>query len=182
MPNVRNVLLARFNLQLFFAWMTIYIPLYLSTKIGFSWEIIGSIIAVGLLAYVICEWPIGILADKWCGEKEMMALGFLIIAVILGIISFIDNNVLTWMIVFFISRVGASLIVTTTESHFFKHTKAGDSNVISFFRLLGPLSTLVGSLLGALALFYLPFNFIFIALGVMMIPGFLFALAIKDTK
>ncbi len=62
--DVRNVLLSHFSFQLFLVWMTIYIPLYLLTEIRFSWDTIGSIIAVGFLAYVICEWPIGILADK----------------------------------------------------------------------------------------------------------------------
>ena len=181
-PDIRNVLLARLSLQLFFAWMIIYIPLYLLNEIGFSLATVGSIISVGLLAYVICEWPIGVLADKKWGEKEMMILGFLIIIISLVLISFIGANVLTWMIVFFFSRVGASLVASTTESYFFKHMKGGNADTIGFFRLSGPLSRLIGSLLGGLSLIYLPFNFIFIVLGITMIPAIFFAQALKDTK
>ena len=86
------------------------------------------------------------------------------------------------MVLFFISRVGAALVESTTESYFFKHMQGGDAGIISFFRLLRPLSILIGSLLGALALFYLPFNYIFVVLGLLMIPGIFFTLALKDTK
>ena len=43
-PNIRNVFIAHFLLQLFFTWMVIYIPLYLATQMGFSWTTIGSIL------------------------------------------------------------------------------------------------------------------------------------------
>ena len=162
--------------------MTIYIPLYLVTEIGFSWDTIGSIIAVGLLAYVICEWPVGILADKWWGEKEMMAVGFFILAITSVSISFAGTSIAVWMTLFFISRIGAALVESTTESYFFKHMKGDNAGIISFFRLLSPLSNLGGSLLGALALFYLPFNYIFVVLGLLMVPGIFFTLVLKDTK
>ena len=86
------------------------------------------------------------------------------------------------MVLLFISRVGASLVESTTESYFFKHMKGGDAGITSFFRLIRPLSLLAASLLGTLALFYLPFNYIFVVLGLLMIPGIFFALALKDTK
>jgi len=181
--DIRNVFLAHFVLQVFFSWMVIYFPLYLATHIGFTWDIIGSIIAVGLFAYVVCEYPVGILADKYIGEKEMMAAGFLILAVSVSWISFMATApVLAWMILMFISRVGASLVEATTESYFFKHTKGTDANIMSFFRLTRPLAMLVGALAGSVTLLYLPFELMFIVLGFMMIPGIFFTIALKDTK
>ena len=181
--DLRNVFLAHFTLQLFFSWMVIYVPLYLATEIGFTWEQIGSIIAVGLFAYVLFEYPIGILADKYIGEKEMMAVGFVILAVTSSWISFMAAApVLSWMILLFISRIGASLVEATTESYFFKHTKGSDANIMSFFRLTRPLAMLVGALLGSATLLYLPFELMFVVLGFMMIPGIFFTLALKDTK
>lgn len=181
--DVRNVFLAHFTLQIFFSWMVIYFPLYLATEIGFTWDIIGTIIAVGLFAYVLVEYPTGLIADKFLGEKEMMAAGFLILAISTFWISFITTApVIAWMVLMFISRIGASLVEATTESYFFKHTKGTDANIMSFFRLTRPLAMVVGALLGSVALLYLPFQLIFIVLGFMMIPGIFFTASLKDTK
>lgn len=181
--DIRNVFLAHFTLQIFFSWMVIYFPLYLATQIGYTWDIIGAIIAVGLFAYVLTEYPVGIIADKWLGEKEMMACGFLILAVSASWISFMATApVIAWMILMFISRTGASLVEATTESYFFKHTKGTDANIMSFFRLTRPLAMLIGALAGSVALLYLPFELIFIVLGFMMVPGIFFTMALTDTK
>jgi len=48
----------------------LFTPLYLATEIGLPWTDIGVIIAVGLFAYVLFEYPIGFIADKWIGEKK----------------------------------------------------------------------------------------------------------------
>lgn len=181
--NLRNVFFAHFMLQLFFSWTIIYIPLYLATEIGFSWGAIGSIIGVGLLSYAIFEYPIGILADKKFGEKEMMALGFLVLGVTVSWISFMAGaSVLAWMILMFINRGGASLVEVTTESYFFKHTNGSDADVISFFRLTRPLAIVAGSLIGSAALLYLPFNLIFIVLGFLMALSIFFVIPLEDTK
>lgn len=182
-PDLRFVFLAHFILQIFFSWMIIYFPLYLATEVGLSWGSIGSIIAFGLFAYVIVEYPAGILADRYLGEKEMMAVGFVIVAITSSWISFmIGVPVLSWMFLMFISRIGASLVEVTTESYFFKHTKGSDANIISFFRLTRPLATILGSLLGSVALLFLPFQLIFVVLGLAMVPGAFFASRLHDTK
>jgi MFS family permease len=181
--DIRNVFFAHFLLQLFFVWTVIYMPLYLASYIGFDWEEIGLILFVGLMAYVIFEYPIGIIADKWLGEKEMMAVGFVIIGVAVSWFAFIDSaSIGLWMFAMFMTRVGAILVETTTESYFFKHTKGTDSNIISFFRITRPLSFVVGALFGSLALLYFPFSFLFILIGFLMIPGLFFTMALMDTK
>lgn len=181
--DIRSVFLAHLNLQVFFAWTIIYIPLYMATKIGFSWEQIGTILAVGLMAYVIFEWPIGYIADKYIGEKEMMALGFIILAITSGCITIMTNSsILYWMILMFVSRIGASLVEATTESYFFKHIDGSEANIMSFFRLARPLGMIIGSLLGSVSLLYFEFEFIFVILGLLMLPGIYFTSQLTDTK
>jgi len=181
--DIRNVMFSHLLLQMFFAWAIIYIPLYMATEIGFNWEQIGYITAIGLLAYVILEWPIGLVGDKWIGEKEIMAMGFLVLAISSSWLAFMNEaDLLAWMILIFVTRVGASMVEATTESYFFKHTDASDANTIGFFRLLRPLANLFGALLGSVALLYLPFNLTFIVLGFMMLPGLYFSAALVDTK
>lgn len=181
--NLRNVFCAHFMLQFFFAWTVIYMPLYLATEIGYSWEVIGSIIGVGLLAYAIFEYPIGLLADRRYGEKEMMALGFAVLAITASWISFMASaSVVAWMLLMFLNRFGASLVEVTTESYFFKHTRGSDANIISFFRLTRPLALLFGSLTGSAALLFLPFNLIFIVLGFLMALSIFFVIPLVDTR
>lgn len=181
--NIRFALLSQFLLQLCFSWLVIYVPLYLSTVIGLSWSEIGLAIAVGTLAYVLLEFPVGYIADKYIGEKEMMMLGFLILTLSFGALSFTTDNILiTWMALMFIIRVGASLVETTTESYFFKHTKGTDTNFLTFFRISRPLGIISGGLLGSLSLLFLSFQYIFIIMAVVLLFGIYCALKIEDTK
>lgn len=181
--NIRNVFLCHFILQMFFVTMVVYTPLYLTGNIGLSWTQFGIVMFFAQLAYVIFEYPIGLIADRYIGEKEMMGFGFLIIAIATSWMAFIVTpSVIAWSIVMFLTRVGASFVEVTTESYFFKQTKSSDAQVISFFRITRPLSYVVGALLASLALLYLPFNLLFIFTASLMVPALFLTLDLKDTK
>ncbi|MCF7815815.1 MAG: MFS transporter [Candidatus Pacebacteria bacterium] len=181
--DIRNVLFSHFFLQLFFVWMVIYTPIYLATNIGFNWREISIILFVGLSAYIFLEYFIGVIADKYIGEKEMMAFGFAVIAVSTSWFIFLDNSsVIVWAIVMFMTRAGASFVEATTESYFFKHTAGKDINVIGLFRMTRPLSYVIGPVLGTAILYFLPFNILFLFIGLLMIPGLFFAMALHDTR
>lgn len=182
--DVRNVCFAHLLLQMFFAWMIIYVPLYLVTELGHTWEAVGSILAVAMSAYVLIEYPTGVIADRYWGEQELMALGFLILAVSSSWIGFMTASatVTAWMIVMFVSRVGAALVETTTESYFFKHTKGSDADLLNVFRLLRPIANVLGALIGSLCLAFFPFSFIFFILSILMVPGLFFTMRLTDTK
>lgn len=181
--NIRFVFLAHLLLQIFFAFMVIYAPLYLATQIGLSWSAIGIILCLGQLAYVFFEYPIGFAADLYIGEREMMATGFVILAITTAALAAIaSTSIVPWAIAMFMTRTGASLIEVTTESYFFKHTRSSDVQVISFFRVTRPLSVIMGSLLASLSLLYLPFSMVFVVCGLFMLPGIVFAYSIVDTK
>jgi MFS family permease len=181
--DLRNVFCAHFLLQFFFTWMVIYTPLYLYSVIGFDWEEIGGILFVGLMAYVLLEYFIGLIADKYIGEKEMMAFGFAVTAVATSWFIFLDNSSIgVWMFAMFMTRVGASFIEATTESYFFKHTNGTNTDVIGLFRITRPLSYVIGATLGGLSLHFLDFEALFIILGLLMVPGMFFAIALNDTR
>ena len=182
--NIRSVFLTNFTLQMFFALMVVYSPLYLTRDIGLSWTDFGVIMLFAQMAYVVLEYPIGIIADKHIGEKEMMGFGFLIMIISTSWMSFITtSDIVVWSLVMFFSRVGASFVEVTTESYFFKQTKSSDAQVISFFRLTRPLSYIAGALLASLSLLYLPsFNLLFIVFAIAMIPALFFTLDIVDSK
>lgn len=181
--DLRSVFVCHFLLQLFFAWMVIYVPLYLASAIGFSWDEIGLVLFAGLFAYVILEYPIGVVADRWIGEKEMMTAGFIILAVSTAYMAFLKVPILLpWMVTMFMTRVGASFVEVTTESYFFKQTKDADAGIIGFFRACRPIAFLLASLLGSVLLIYTPFAYLFAIFGLLMLPGAVFSLLLKDTR
>lgn len=181
--DIRNVFCSAVLLQIFFVWLVIYTPLYMNEYMGLSWDVIGTMLFVGLLAYVFLEWPIGIAADRWFGEKEMMALGFLIIAVGTSWIAFLKpTDIAFWFVTMFLVRIGGSFVEATTESYFFKHTEGKDATFVSLYRITRPLSYIIAPIIGSVALLLLPFNLTFVVLALLMVPGLFFAMALNDTK
>jgi MFS family permease len=182
-PALRTGFLTHLTLQMFFAWTIIYMPLYLATEIGLNWDKIGLILGFGLMAYVFFEWPIGWLADNHWGEKEMMAGGFLLLALTLAAMAYLTStSIWPWIALMFVNRIGAALIEVTTESYFFKHTKGTDANLISFFRLTRPLGLVLGSLVGSAALLFLPFNLIFVVFAFALLPAMFLTTTLHDTR
>lgn len=181
--NVRTVMMTQFLLQFFYIWAIIYIPLYLATVVKFNWTEISTILAAGLLAFVLFEYPIGRLADTKYGEKEMMILGFFILAMASTSLSYMATaGMVAWMCLMFFSRIGASLVEVTTESYFFKQVSGEEANLISLFRLMRPLGNLIGSLVGTISLLFLPINLIFIVLGFIMASGMIITTRLTDTR
>jgi MFS family permease len=163
--------------------MTIYTPLYLAHVAGFSWHEIGLILFVALSAYVLFEYPIGIIADRYIGEKEMMIFGFVLLIASSSWLAVLPGSpIYVWMIALFLTRTGASFVEATSESYFFKHTQSMDVHKISLFRMTRPLSSVIAAVVGSIALLYMEFNMLFILLGLLLIPGLFFSFLIKDTR
>jgi MFS family permease len=181
-PDLKRSTTVRFILELFFTIMIIFTPVYLSEIMGFSWQIIGSILAVALLPFVFLSWPIGELADRWCGEKEFMTTGLFIMGTMLLVIPFLGPSIPLWMLVLFISRVGASLVETTTDVYFFKHVDKRDVGLISIFRLTRGTSIILGSVIGAVSMALFSFEKIFFILAVIVFLGLKETIYLKDTR
>jgi MFS family permease len=183
--NLRNILSASFLLSFFYSWMVIYTPLYLHKDIGFSWEEIGIIFFVMLLPFVIVQFPLGRLADKKWGEKEILSVGFITLAISTGVIFFIDSSgIILWAVILFITRLGASAIEIMCDTYFFKKVSGLEANIISFYRMAGPAGYVIGPLLATLILSLVSgdIRFLFLILGVIMLFGLKFSLSLKDTK
>ncbi len=181
--NLRNIFISNFLLQLFYGFMVIYTPLYLIKHIGFSWYEIGIMFTVMLLPFVLFEVPVGELADEKYGEKEFLTIGFVVMGLSTLVMGFITTkSFILWAAILFVSRIGASLVEVTTESYFFKCVDANKTDVISFFRMTRPLAYLAAPLLATLSLQFLPFQYAFLVLGICMIIGTYYSLALQDTK
>ena len=181
-PAITHIFKAHFIMQLFFAWMVIYIPLYLHEHIKLPWEVIGFIFTIMVLPYLL-EFPIGKIADRWLGEKEMLSLGFIITGLSVGTIPFIESNsVFIWAGILFMTRLGAAFLESMTEIYFFRHVNSADSNTINGFRMLRPLGYGIGALIGILSLLIIDIQYIFIVFSIIILFGLRYSLTIKDTR
>lgn len=181
--DVYSTLMSDFILKFFYAWMIIYFPIYLLEYQGFTLSEMTLIMSVALIPFLLIQGTAGKLADKKYGEKEMMTIGFLILALFTAMISFIESkNISVWIAVLFMTRVGAAMIEIMTETHLFKRIDSSDLNTISVFRISRPIAYISGALLGSLFLFIVDFNMLFFILAGIVLFGLRYSLAIRDTR
>ncbi len=183
--NIRGVYVANFLLQFFYAWMVIYTPIYLHEHLGLAWDTIGLMFTIMLSAFVILQTPLGYLADRILGEKEILVGGFLVMGLstlIFGTANLALFSLSGIAILLFITRIGASTIEVATESYFFKHIAQSDATCVGFFRNTYPIAYIIGPLLASALLQFIPIQSLFTILGIVCILGVFTVIKIKDTK
>lgn len=181
--DLYNVFVAQFILQLFYAFMIVYTPLYLQKYIGFSWSEIGVIFTIMLLPFILFELPVGELSDSKYGEKEFMTIGFVIMGLSTLFISFITVKIFwMWAAILFITRIGASFVEISVETYFFKKVDDAKTNVVSLFRVARPISFIIAPILATIAFQFIEFQYFFILIGLTMIFGTRYSMALNDTK
>ncbi|GMQ95158.1 MAG: hypothetical protein BMS9Abin13_270 [Patescibacteria group bacterium] len=181
--DVYRIFMASLLLRFFFAWMVIYTPIYLHEYIGFAWNQIGIMFTIMLLPYVLFELPAGRLADTKWGEKEFLSAGFVILAITSASLAFITSaSFLLWAGALFATRIGASIVEVMTESYFFKHIGAADTNTLGLYRNARPIAYILAPLGATAFLYVFDFRYLFLALGLVMLMGLRYSLTLKDTK
>jgi MFS family permease len=181
--NIRLIFGAGFILQFFYACMVIYTPLYLHNHIGFDWQTLGIIFSIALLPFLLLEGPLGRIADRWLGEKEFLAAGFVFTAVSTAFIALPRTpDFALWVILLFATRVGASMIEIMSETYFFKRIGAGDAHIVALYRSTRPVAYIAAPIAASLFLAFLPFPYLFVALGIVILSGLAFTIPLKDTK
>lgn len=181
--SVRNISAAHLVLQTFFSWMAIYIPVLLFMYQGFSWAEIGIILSIAMLPYILFEYPFGYIADRYIGEQELLILGFIIMSASLIAIPFLpQQDFWLWTAVMFIARIGAAMVEAMTEVHFFRRVSHSDTSIITFFRALKPIGSIIGPLIAGVCLIFLDLTTTFAVLGVATCVGIIFSRRIIDSK
>ncbi|MFA6339011.1 MAG: MFS transporter [Candidatus Paceibacterota bacterium] len=181
--DIFDIIANTFLLNFFYSWMAIYVPIYLVQFVHFTWTEIGIMFSIMLTPFVLFQYPLGYLADKKLGEKEILITGSIIAGISTLAIPFIrENNFILWTVILFATRTGASFIELGTESYFFKKIKKDDVNLISLFRMLRELPYIISPIIAFFVLAFLSFQYIFIVLGLLMLLGVYYAFALKDTR
>ncbi|PID52727.1 MAG: hypothetical protein CR972_00425 [Candidatus Moraniibacteriota bacterium] len=173
---------ASFALRFFYATMVIYMPLYLRS-IDVSWSEIGIMFSIMLIPFSIIQYPAGVLADKKYGEKEMLFIGFIIMAGSLIVMYFLNEpDFVLWTVVLFVSRIGAALVEAMLDSYFYKQINENDIAIINFFRTTRAVAYILSSLfIGALLMIVSDLHIVFIASCIMIIFGIIVIIPMEDT-
>lgn len=182
-PDLRRILSLDLLLNFLFAIMVIYMPIYLHEHIGLGWPQVGLIFTIMLVPYVILDIPLGRIADKWLGEKELLAIGLVIAALACLLVAPIGQGSLwLWAAVLLLSRVGAATLEIMKEAYLFKQIDGRDANIVFLSRNMYPLSYILAPIVASLFLLFAPLSALFSFLGAVMLLGLPVALKLKDTK
>lgn len=181
--DISLIIFSYFILQLFYSWVVIYTPLYLIQNLGFKYSDIGIIFTIMLLPFVLLQLPLGKLADKKLGEKELLIFGFIIMACAVFLFgSYKGESLIFVALILFLSRVGAATVEVMSETYFFKYVDDREPFLISLFRTMSPTAYLVGPLIATFIISVAGFLGLYITLGVILIFGAYMAIKIHDTR
>ena len=136
-----------------------------------------------LIPFVLIETPLGKLADKRFGEKEIMATGYAIMGLATIGLSFINNkNLFLWALILFITRIGAAAAEAMIETYFFKKVRQDDSEILSLFRITRPISYFIAPIITTVGLIFVNNTYLFVILGILCLITIIPIYLIKDTK
>lgn len=186
-PDVWYGLACTFFLQFFYAWMIIYAPIFLHNHLGFSWSDIGFMLTLALTPFVLLPSPLGWIADKFIGERELLAIGFLLMAITSFMIPHLasaSSAFLIWVMVLFVGRSGAATVESMAEVYFFKQIDGHNAGLMGYFRRMRPMAFIAAPLLASILFQFEWFSFemLFSVLGVIMLIALYFPLRLKDTR
>ncbi len=181
--DMRAIYIAEVLIQFFYAWMIIYMPIYLHQTVGFSWTTIGILFSVMLIPFVLVGIPEGFYSDRGFGERRFIALGFLIMAagtVLCALYG--DGNILVWGILLFTTRIGAASAEVMSDTYFFKKINGRDIEKITLFRTARPLAYVISSVAATLILIGTDLQGLLVVLGILMLYGIRVAFVLNDVR
>lgn len=153
-----------FAMEMFYALMIVYAPLYLRS-LDFSWTEIGIIFTIMLLPFVVLQYPLGFLADKYLKEKELIIGSLLIVSISTLCLPFLSHDLIIWGIFLFATRVGIAGIAVLRDTYFFRRVDGNDIDLIAKFRRARPLANILGMVIASVVLIFFPLSSIFFVVG-----------------
>lgn len=180
--DILKVYYMAFSLDFFYALMVIYTSIYL-LNIGISWAQIGIIFTIMLVPFVILQYPVGFLADKKTGEKELLIFSIIFMSVSSGMVYFIDSNkIWVWGLILFCTRVGASMLEVLRDSYFYKKIDGHDVDLINFFRTAMPVGYILAAGSSFVLLLFFPIKIIFILVALVGLSALIPAFKLVDNE
>lgn len=160
----------------FMSWISfkrLYIPLYVVLA-GYLESMSGMILALALLPSILLEVKVGEYGEKHNVRKPLM-LGFFILGLCLTLI-FISPYPLLNFFILILASIGAAFIEPLQEDLLFRHLpKEREDELYGIYMTSDPLAFFITPAIGALILFLLPFKFVFLIFGILLLFMSLFS-------
>lgn len=164
--RTKSYIVTMFNLM-WVVFKYLYIPLY-ALKQGYPESIIGLVLSIGIIPYILLEVGVGEYADKK-GVRLPVSTGFAIIAFLLALV-FISPWPILNLIILILCSIGASLVEPVQEYILFKNlTKEEEDRLYGVYMTVDPVAYFLTPMIGAGILFFLPFNYLFLAFSIIML-------------
>jgi len=180
--NLLLIYVISWTLEFFYVVMIIYAPILLLSR-GFSWETIGFIFTIMLIPFVLLQYPLGILADKKWGEKELLFIALVIMGLSTTIVGFTrSTEVVFWAGLLFLTRLGAAAIEVLRDSYFYKQIGPGDTDIVAFFRTARPTANIFGAGISIFFLSLFSVSSLFYLVGAIALASCVAALLLDDSK
>lgn len=180
--NLLRIYHISFALEFFYALMIVYTPIYLRS-LGYSWGDMGILFTVMLLPFVFLQYPLGVLADRYFGEKEMLFGSITIATLATVLLPFLGvASLAIWGVALFMTRVGIAGIEILRDSYFYKQIDGNDMDIIAFFRTTRPLANILGALISVVALTVLPLSSVFFIIALVLLFALFQACFLRDTQ
>ncbi len=185
-PDTSRIMYAQFLLELFFAIMVIYVPLFvIKEDIASLSTYLGIILPIALIPFILLPYPLGRLADTKLGEKELLFGGFTLMITGLLLLAFVPHPTVTLVAcILLLARIGASMVEEMASSYFYKHVSVSDVDVISLFTNTRNIALIIAPVIGSILLSFAPerFSLIFITFACMLTVGIIPLFKLHDTK
>ena len=183
--NIRAALIAELTIQCFYAVMIIYSPIYLATLGIPLTTYLTYIIPLALIPLVILPYELGFLADSRFGEKELLIIGLLILAITTFLCVIVtSSNPLVWVFILLVSRIGASFVETMAFTYYFKKVGPEDASLTALFINTGSVAIIT---VGAVGVMVSPLlverpQIIFVILGCAILWSISYVMPMRDTR
>ena len=175
--DILRIYAVSFALNFFYATMIVYTSLRLR-ELGMTWGDIGIVFTVMLLPFVLVQYPLGVIADKRMGEKELLIVALFLSSISTAALVWIEStSVLVWAGALFVTRIGIAGIEVLSDTYFYKRIEGDDGDLIAFFRTARPMGNIIAALFLGTWLLFFSLSSVFllpaIVLALAIIPAFL---------
>lgn len=178
--SIRKIYYISWALEFFYGLMIIYSSLYLK-DLGLAWGQIGTILMIMLVPFVFFEYPLGWLADKKWGEKEMLVFFLIWQGLFTGVLYFISApSVWLWALGMLATRIGAASVAVLRDSYFYKRIDGEDVDLIDLFRTSAPMGYITAAAASAILLNWLGLRELFLVNSLVLLSAVVPAIRLKD--
>lgn len=180
--ELRNIYALSLVLRYFYATMTIFMPLYL-LNLGFSLPEIGWMFTIMLLPFILFEYPVGVLADKKFGEKKILVIGLIIMALASLLVVMTDStSFYVWTAILFFSRIGAALVEPMQDAYFYRQIDGSNVALINFFRSSRAVAYIASTAIATVVTYFYGLEAVFVTMLIVVVIGIYPAATLKDSR